>query len=167
MKPYPENWSSYSGPLRAILDEYSRAIIDLERVVTAISSDRYASKTELSDKDFSSIGDIMDHVISAGHGYADDIKGAIEKIDRARQAHDYQNDSPATAMSSLWSAFSHMVEVLGGIKDYSENQLAQVRFTSTWGTEYDLEQILEHAIVHILRHRRQIENWLALAPLAS
>ena len=29
-----------------------------------------------------------------------------------------------------------------------------------WGQEYDFEQLLEHAIVHILRHRRQIERFL-------
>ena len=29
-----------------------------------------------------------------------------------------------------------------------------------WGQLYDPEQLMEHAIVHILRHRRQIENFL-------
>jgi len=30
-----------------------------------------------------------------------------------------------------------------------------------WGPQYDLEQLLEHAVVHILRHRRQIEKFAA------
>jgi len=29
-----------------------------------------------------------------------------------------------------------------------------------WGQRYDEDQILEHAIGHILRHRRQIERFL-------
>jgi len=29
-----------------------------------------------------------------------------------------------------------------------------------WGQLYDVEQLFEHAIVHILRHRRQIERFL-------
>lgn len=29
-----------------------------------------------------------------------------------------------------------------------------------WGQYYDIEQLVEHAIVHILRHRRQIERFL-------
>jgi hypothetical protein len=29
---------------------------------------------------------------------------------------------------------------------------------SRWGMRYNLEQMMEHAIVHILRHRRQIER---------
>lgn len=31
-------------------------------------------------------------------------------------------------------------------------------FTS-WNQVYDIEQVTEHAIVHILRHRRQIEKF--------
>jgi len=29
-----------------------------------------------------------------------------------------------------------------------------------WGQQYDIEQLLEHAIVHIMRHRRQVENFI-------
>jgi uncharacterized protein YlzI (FlbEa/FlbD family) len=28
-----------------------------------------------------------------------------------------------------------------------------------WGQCYDVEQLMEHAIVHVLRHRRQIEKF--------
>lgn len=31
-----------------------------------------------------------------------------------------------------------------------------------WGQLYDVEQLFEHAIVHILRHRRQIERFLLI-----
>jgi len=34
---------------------------------------------------------------------------------------------------------------------------------TSWGENYDFEQLLEHAIVHILRHRRQIERLLKAA----
>jgi len=29
-----------------------------------------------------------------------------------------------------------------------------------WRQLYDVEQLMEHAIVHVLRHRRQIERFL-------
>ena len=32
----------------------------------------------------------------------------------------------------------------------------------SWGQYYDIEQLFEHAIVHILRHRRQIERFLII-----
>ncbi|RZL62393.1 MAG: hypothetical protein EOO93_08955 [Pedobacter sp.] len=34
------------------------------------------------------------------------------------------------------------------------------KINARWGQQYDVEQMMEHAIVHILRHRRQIENAL-------
>jgi hypothetical protein len=30
---------------------------------------------------------------------------------------------------------------------------------TSWGQLYDIEQLMEHAIVHVLRHRRQIEQY--------
>jgi hypothetical protein len=35
-----------------------------------------------------------------------------------------------------------------------------VQIPARWGPVYDLEQLLEHMIVHVLRHRRQIERFL-------
>lgn len=40
-----------------------------------------------------------------------------------------------------------------------EDQIEAVEMTADWGPTYDLEQLIEHAIVHILRHRRQIDKW--------
>ncbi len=31
-----------------------------------------------------------------------------------------------------------------------------------WGQVYDIEQLTEHAIVHVMRHRRQIEKFKIL-----
>ena len=39
-------------------------------------------------------------------------------------------------------------------------EIEQWSFDSRWGVTYNIEQLLEHAIVHILRHRRQIERFL-------
>jgi hypothetical protein len=42
----------------------------------------------------------------------------------------------------------------------SDEEIVRVRMDTHWGQTYDLEQLLEHAIVHILRHRRQIERFV-------
>ena len=39
------------------------------------------------------------------------------------------------------------------LEELEPHKKVQVR----WGQKYDVEQLFEHAIVHILRHRRQIE----------
>jgi hypothetical protein len=40
----------------------------------------------------------------------------------------------------------------------TDDGIQSIVIQSGWGVPYDLEQLLEHAIVHILRHRRQIEK---------
>ena len=53
----------------------------------------------------------------------------------------------------------HTEQVLLPIWDITEEEVLQNTFTVRWGVLYNLEQLLEHAIVHILRHRRQIERF--------
>ena len=42
------------------------------------------------------------------------------------------------------------------IEEFNNDKKIKVR----WGQSYDVEQLYEHAIVHILRHRRQIERFI-------
>ena len=156
----PHRWSNYSGSLRAILDEYARAIRDYETVLLAVPAERYGAKTVLSDESFSNIKDIAAHVVGAAHSYAYHINRALDKPDGPFPARrEYAVETPTVAIASLWAGFDQMVDVLGRIKDWSDDQQAEVKFISRWKQPYDIEQMLEHAIVHILRHRRQIERW--------
>jgi len=154
------HWSDYSGPLRAILDEYARAIRDLEIVVRPISIGRYRAATAPDDKEYPNIATIMMHVIGAAHVYVDYISDALSGTDRGRRRRINDFETPRIAMASVWEAFGRMVEVLGRISAYSDEELERLQFVTRWNQRYDLEQMLEHAIVHILRHRRQIENRL-------
>jgi hypothetical protein len=45
-------------------------------------------------------------------------------------------------------------------REQIEDKMFSVKFTTRWGEEFNFEQILEHAVVHILRHRRQIEKFI-------
>jgi hypothetical protein len=42
----------------------------------------------------------------------------------------------------------------------TDEDILAVRVTTRRGSVCDLEQMLEHAIVHVLRHRRQIQGFL-------
>lgn len=164
--PDPSRWATYSGSLRAILDEYSRAIRDYEAVMMSLPTDRYTAKTSLSDEEFPSIRQIAGHVAGAAHSYAYHINTALDKLEGPIPRRVVVAESREEAVSAVWVAFEHMVEVLGRIKDWDDSQQAGVRFVSRWKQPYDIEQMLEHAIVHILRHRRQLERWRD-APLAQ
>lgn len=53
-------------------------------------------------------------------------------------------------------------ETLEGRWEMSDAEIEAVRVETGWGVVYDLEQLLEHGIVYLLRHRRQVERLAAL-----
>jgi hypothetical protein len=67
----------------------------------------------------------------------------------------------------LASLRAYVAATLEGRWEMPDEELAAVEIQAAWGPRYDVEQMLEHAIVHVLRHRRQIERFLAGLPGAS
>jgi hypothetical protein len=41
----------------------------------------------------------------------------------------------------------------------SGEAVLRIEFRVSWGAVYNPEILLEHAICHVLRHRRQLERW--------
>jgi hypothetical protein len=58
-----------------------------------------------------------------------------------------------------------MEETLDGWRRHlaplEDAQLGPAKFKSRWGQEFDVDQMLEHAVVHPMRHRIQLERILA------
>lgn len=154
------DWSAYSPPIRALLDEYARAIRDFDAALRPISAERYHSACKLSNKSFPDMRAILKHVISAGHVYADYIAMAISGNDPGGAGQKRRHDTPVEALESVWGAFDAMVDVLAPIQNLDEDAMDRFIVKTRWNVDYTLDQMLEHAIVHILRHRRQIERWL-------
>jgi hypothetical protein len=154
-------WEGYDPWVQAILDEYARAIRALEEIVLTIDQERYLAGSELADEEFPNMRAIMQHVAGAANRYVDYLETALRGTDVSQREHEFAYDSPATVIPSLWAAFERTVAVLGLTMGRSDEELAKLDILTRWGQHYDIEQMLEHAIVHILRHRRQIERWLA------
>ena len=154
MKTYRQGW------LGALMDEYERAAGELAQVVTGISDEEYGlvRDTATKDEECRSIRTVFFHVVAAGYGYAILLRIAwgLEKLDRPRDAIE-RTDAPA-ALQAMLEATSAALE---GKWNLSEDEGAALQIRSGWGVVYDLEQLLEHAIVHVLRHRRQIERFLS------
>jgi hypothetical protein len=59
----------------------------------------------------------------------------------------------------LTNVFSYTEAIFKEIKDNDLEQLDNsLKIKTRWGQLYDIEQMTEHAIVHILRHKRQIDK---------
>lgn len=54
---------------------------------------------------------------------------------------------------------TYTAEIFEGERRLTDDEMQNVYFKTRWCVNYNIDQLLEHAIVHILRHRRQIEKF--------
>ncbi|HSW56016.1 MAG TPA: DinB family protein [Ignavibacteriaceae bacterium] len=146
------------GAIGALMDEYERAAEEFKDLVSKITSNDFEKIVDLKtkDDDCRSVQTIISHVINSGYGYANYIRDwfAIPKSSPERRLIS-QNDFSI----ELDKMLAYTAETLEGKWEYSNEEIMKVKMIVRWGPQYDLEQLLEHAIVHILRHRRQIEKF--------
>ncbi|WP_020570535.1 DinB family protein [Neolewinella persica] len=157
---YPSSHTD-AGAKSALTDEYARAISDLKTVINGLSDEALCQIVdhETKDEDCRSIQTILSHVVRAGYGYAIAVrKWKGEALDY----HDRQPLPTAADYAAALDAVMAYNELL--FLDYPDLHLEEhnpnAKINVTWGQRYDVEQLFEHAIVHILRHRRQIEGFL-------
>ena len=148
------------GAAGALLDEYEKVILELQQVINDIPGETLIKIVDGStgDANCKSIQTILSHVVRSGYAYAIYIRNLRgpkndipEKSDHS-SVKDYQKD--------LNDVFNFTLKTFD---DLEENQLEETdnskKIISSWGQSYDIEQITEHAIVHVMRHRRQIEKF--------
>lgn len=155
------------GPVGALMDEYERAANELKNILKTISQDDFVKivDSDTKDSDCRSIQTIMNHVVRAGYGYLNYIRKQFGDKWTERK-EDYEINSPDTACRQLDNMLKYTVETLENKWDLTFDDVVNHKMKTTWGQDYDFEQLLEHAIVHILRHRRQIERFLTKIKMA-
>jgi uncharacterized damage-inducible protein DinB len=147
------------GPFGALMDEYARAAEDFCRVVEAIPGELFLREVHSEDPDTKSLRAVCRHAVAAAHRYADYIRQArgVPFIDRFELPPEGIAD-PTAVRQGLREMLRYTETSLNGW--YADPAPAEkVTFTVRWGPTYDPEMILEHAVVHLLRHRRQVERW--------
>lgn len=151
-----------TGTIRALLDEYRKAINELIAVIKPLTRDEIVivrdSKT--ANENCRSVQTILTHVVYAGYGYTNFIENNLghKKERRPKQLFE--------------TADEYSLE-LNGMFDYCENFFIEhpnikleeydpsKKILTHWGQAYDIDQIMEHAIVHVLKHRRQIQRFVS------
>lgn len=148
------------GPVGALMDEYERAAGELARVLAPLSAPQYEEirDAQTQDECCRSIQTILSHVVSSGYGYANAIRRAY-----GGKATDYTFRilSRGEVEGMLSGMLAYTVDTLSDKFDFTDDQLMAIIVDRYGPQKSDLEQVLEHAIVHILRHRRQIDKFLA------
>ncbi len=155
------------GAKGALLDEYERAVKELKEFITTFSDQELVrildAKTD--DEDCRSIQSILTHVVCSGIGYIIYIRNA--QGEQLPFVEKEQLSSIGEYQLALQQMFSYAEQLF---IDYPDLVIETFEHTEkinvSWGQQYDVEQMFEHAIVHILRHRRQLEGFKKLLILA-
>jgi uncharacterized damage-inducible protein DinB len=64
------------------------------------------------------------------------------------------------SLEQLDAVLRYTAQTLEGKWEMSDEEISGILIKSRSGVVYNMESLLEHAIVHILRHRRQIEKFI-------
>jgi uncharacterized damage-inducible protein DinB len=149
------------GPFGALMYEYERAAADLNLVLAAIPLAEYdaVKDAETKDPDCVSVKTIMSHVVRSGYGYSIYIRKQFGNEWKERRDN-YELHTPVDAIAAMAGMLSYAAATLEDKWDLTFEQVSGNIIQVPWGQKYDAEQLMEHAIVHVLRHRRQIENFM-------
>lgn len=149
------------GAVKALLAVYSNVLDELKQTISGVPDEKlvHVFDSETTNPDCRSIQTILTHVVYAGFGYATTIlnrNGHVQKRPPKQQL-----SSVSDYLSALGQVLVFTQEVFHNIDDSElETYEESNKMLTGWQQRYDIEQLMEHAIVHILRHDRQIKNFL-------
>jgi uncharacterized damage-inducible protein DinB len=148
-----------NGAIGALMDEYERAALYLIRVIQSITDDEFEKIVDQNTQDEAcrSIQTIARHVVMAGYGYANYIR---EQFGITKAQSEIALSSRTESVDQIKQMLTYTEQTLQDKWLMTDEEITNVKINSSWGPVYDLEQLLEHAIVHILRHRRQVEKFV-------
>lgn len=149
-----------NGAIGALLDEYELALNSLFDSIKDVSQEELVVEVDpyATDKDCRSVQSILTHVVQSGYTYVVEIRKwlgeevAYREKEYLKSSEDY--------IAALREMFQYNEELFLAYSDIKLCETdAQRKITVRWGQQYDVEQLYEHAILHILRHRRQIDKF--------
>ena len=148
------------GGIGAVMDEYERAASEFKKLIGNISDSDFVKivDAETKDEDCRSVQTIVSHVTNSGYGYANYIRDWFSMPKTSPERKLLLKDEFFLRFDNM---LTYTSETLEGKFEYSDEEVMKVKMIVRWGPKYDLEQLLEHAVVHILRHRRQLEKFAA------
>lgn len=150
-----------NGAIGALLDEYERAIADLNLVIKDLSDQELTIivDKQTQDLDCVSIQSVLTHVIRAGLNYVVAIRKWLgEEIEYFQVRSILTVNEAHNRLNEMFDYTEKLFFDYPNLKLEEKNPDNKIMVS--WGQRYDAEQLLEHAIVHILRHRRQIQRFI-------
>ena len=150
-----------NGAIGALLDEYEKALKELHELLNTVSQQELTTIVDphTKDPDCHSIQTILTHVVSSGYGYATTIRNSLGE--QNENIPKKELSTPTEYQRALQAMFAYNEKLFEDYPNIKMNEKDTTKkILTSWGQRFDVDQLIEHAIVHILRHRRQIERFL-------
>ncbi len=154
--------SKRSGALGALMDLYEQeAELLFGMINQKVKDEDWAviKDAETKDEDCRSIQTICQHMVGAGKYYIELVKKG-ENPDYTIEKTSIQVADKADFEAQFKAVLSSQAAYYKGRWDMSNEAIDQIKIKTGWGVVLDPESLLEHAVLHVMRHHRQILRWL-------
>jgi len=145
--------------VQALFDEWDRGRREVVALLPRIGDEHLQGGNPLDE---SRARGILIHVLRSSYGYAGWICECLGFPKPDRGTDPKTLDGRAAFLRAFEEVRVHFERALEPLHDDQLDGpapgVSPVHFTSRWGESYGIEQMLEHAICHHLRHRRQLER---------
>ncbi len=147
---------SYGGArtLVALHDKHLRDFLDTWRRADELGIDLPVT----SNPDYASREALLVHVLACGGRYLTWICEQLQLPNPGLDEHPDPDGFPDRAEEYLEGVLSAWQEPL---RDLTEDQAYSPAYKSRWGTPYCIDAMLEHAVMHPVRHIYQLERLMA------
>ncbi len=146
----------YNGARALVLlhEQYMRSCLETWREGKRLN----ISLPETGDQDYQSMETLLRHVLRAARGYMTWIceqlglpDPGIEKVPESDQI-EAQADEYTEHLLEKWRL---------PLAEIPEDKFHAPTYTSRWGVNYCIDAMLEHAVMHPIRHEFQLRNLIA------
>jgi hypothetical protein len=110
---------------------------------------------ETSDRAYASMGALLRHGLGAARGYMVWMCEQLELPDPGIEMYPDAEAMEASGEEYLEHVLKGWIRPLAGI---TEEQCERPEYKSRWGTLYCIDAMLEHAVMHPIRHGFQLQN---------
>lgn len=112
---------------------------------------------ELDDPDYKSLDTLMLHVFKWAKWYPEWICTNLE----VEVPNILPLPSEDLIESEVDSYLAHIIDTWNmPLQDLPLARFMDPLFTAQWGVDYCIDAMLEHAVMHPIRHRFQLEQWM-------
>jgi hypothetical protein len=144
----------------ALMAEYKDVASVYNQIISDLATEQFLTvfDPDAKDPDCSSILTITEHLVSSGYAYINYINA---KLEVAKFTYVSTISDTSSGVHELNAMLKFTEVSLEKILHLENEEIEHWRYDTSWGVLFDFEQIMEHAIVHIMRHRRQIQEFLS------